>query len=745
MAVANHGIGTILGGGRYTILGRIGQGNMGEVFLARDDHLGIDVVIKFPVSPSAPTSDADFLERFDREMCSLIRLSHPHVVKVIDVGRHDGHPYIVMQHLAGGSLKDRAGVEPDGRGRPMPAASLAGWLLDVARALDFIHGQGFVHRDVKPANILFDGHGNAFIGDFGIIKALATVGDPAQASGGSLTAPGFLLGTPNYVAPEVVMGGAADGRADQYALAMTVHEVLAGTNVMAGPSPSATVVNQMNLTPPPLTALIPGVPARLSYAVQRGLEKDPARRFGSCTAFAREALYGLAYNPEVAAALSSRSGPEEIPVLFSADPHAPPDASAETALAGAPGRGRRPWWSRRRALAVAAGLTALILAGVFAVFWRRETPPLHGVTGSQGASSPAAGAPVDAPVTVNIVYGTEKQAWLEMALAEYRKRPEGRGVTINLIGMGSVEGAQAVLAGEKPVPVHVWSPASSAYRDVFESEWRVKYGGGRSPIGRAENLALTPMVFVLWKERYEAFVKKYGKVTFRHLAEAVQEPTGWGAIAGKPEWGVFKFAHTHPNKSNSGFLSLVLMAYEFSGKHRGLTLSDITDAKFQAWLRAFERGVTRHGGSLTHSTGTMTREMVLRGPSQYDCLVLYENLAVDNVAKARDRWGDLYVAYPEPNLWNDHPYYVLDAPWCGPAERAAAGRFLDFLLTEPVQRQALEHGFRPGNPAVPVRSADSPLVRAEAFGVRIDVPPIAEPPRAEVVDNLLSTFQRIEP
>jgi Ca-activated chloride channel family protein len=317
-------------------------------------------------------------------------------------------------------------------------------------------------------------------------------------------------------------------------------------------------------------------------------------------------------------------------------------------------------------------------------------------------------------------------------------------VTINLIGKGSVEGAQMILAGGTPVPTHVWSPASSAYLDVFLNEWKVKFGSGQ-PIARAENLALTPMVFVMWKTRYEAFVKKYGTVNFRSLAQAVQEPGGWGEIAGQPKWGLFKFGHTHPNKSNSGLLTLALMASEFSGKQRRLELSDIADAKFQTWLRSFERGLTRHGGGLTNSTGTMMREMLVRGPSQYDCVVLYENLAVDNLEKARNLWGDLYVSYPEPNLWNEHPYYILDVPWSGPDERDAAGKFLDFLLSEPVQRQALEHGFRPGNPAVPVRGTDSPLVRGEPFGVRIDPPTMAEPPRADVVDSLLSSFQRIEP
>ena len=228
----------------------------------------------------------------------------------------------------------------------------------------------------------------------------------------------------------------------------------------------------------------------------------------------------------------------------------------------------------------------------------------------------------------------------------------------------------------------------------------------------------------------------------------MQEPEGWGKIAGQPEWGLFKFGHTDPNKSNSGLQTLVLMAYEFAGKQRGLTVSDITEQRFQAWLRSFERGITRHGSSLTHSTGTLMEEMVLRGPSQYDCLVVYENLAIDYMEAAIQRWGtegEFYVAYPDPNVWNEHPYYILDVPWSDDRQRKAAADFLKFLMSEPVQRRALEHGFRPGNPAVPVNSPESPLVRNQKYGLKINLPVISEPPSADVTTNLLGSFRRLEP
>ena len=284
-------IGLEIADGRYKILGRVGQGSMGQVYLAHDQRLLTDVVLKFPFAAGGISSGPEFLDRFAREVRSLVQLSHPHIVKVFDVGELEGRPFVAMQFLAGGSLKDRIACGPAGEPRPMPLRSLADWLLEIAKALDFIHAQRHIHRDVKPANILFDRHGHAFLGDFGIIKALTS--EQADWRENSLTAPGFLVGTPNYVAPEIVMGRPFDGRVDQYSLAMTVHEALSGMNCMEGPTPSATVVNQTMVVPPALTELNPSVPKRLSDVLSRGLAKQPGERFESCAVLAQEILAAI--------------------------------------------------------------------------------------------------------------------------------------------------------------------------------------------------------------------------------------------------------------------------------------------------------------------------------------------------------------------------------------------------------------------------------------------------------------------
>jgi Ca-activated chloride channel family protein len=396
---------------------------------------------------------------------------------------------------------------------------------------------------------------------------------------------------------------------------------------------------------------------------------------------------------------------------------------------------------------MALGLLALVVAGIGRGLWNR--PP--GVPPARPESTVAAPADTDglspAPpqpdsVEINVAYGTEKQQWLEAATAAFEKTPAGRGITVNLHGMGSMEGARAVLDGPKPIPIQVWSPASSAYRDLFDRQWRTKHQN--QPILKADNLALTPMVFVMWRDRHEPFLKRFRAVSFQTVNEAMNLPGGWGTIANQPEWGRFKFGHTHPDQSNSGLLTLVLMAYQFAKKEHNLTHADVAQPGFQEWLRGFEMGVARPAGSLTSSTGTLMREMVLRGPSQYDCLLIYENLAIDYLDAARDRWGDLQVDYPEPNIWNEHPYYILDVPWSDPRQRAAAGEFLKFLMSAPIQERALEHGFRPGNPAVSLRFSESPFIRNSKHGVRIDLPRICEPPNDEVVQDLLDSFRRIE-
>jgi len=379
---------------------------------------------------------------------------------------------------------------------------------------------------------------------------------------------------------------------------------------------------------------------------------------------------------------------------------------------------------------VVIAVVGACLYGAYALFARRTSltpvPP-----GTQGEEPTLAGL---GDSEIGLAYGTEKQRWLEWAAQEFQKTKAGKKTKVNLIPKGSLEGAQAILSQDKRI--HIWSPASAVYKDVFVQDWQAKFGN--NPILKEETLALSPMVFVFWKERYDAFKSKMGAVTFQTISAALAEKSGWQGIAGKPEWGFFKFGHTHPNQSNSGLVTLVLAAYSFHNKTRNMQLQDILDVNFQTWLQAMERGVS----GLSNSTGNMMKEMVLKGPSSFDALFVYENVAIDYMKNAEGRWGQLQVIYPDKNMWNENPYYIIDAPWSSSEQRKAAAEFLNFLMSEPVQKEALSHGFRPGNPNVPIKFPGSLFETYAPFGIRVDVGAVCEPPRAEVVNNLLAGWQR---
>lgn len=365
-----------------------------------------------------------------------------------------------------------------------------------------------------------------------------------------------------------------------------------------------------------------------------------------------------------------------------------------------------------------------------------STEQVNAVAASPTAGVVPAARPAEAPtVELGFAYGTEKKRWIEDAVEEFAKSPGGRGIRVTLYPLGSLEAAQAILRGD--TKIHAWSPASALYKDTFVSEWSVK-NNGKNPILKEEQLALTPMVFVTWAERSEAFLKKYNEVTFVTVAKALAERGGWSGIAEKPEWGLFKFGHTHPNESNSGLATLLLMAYDFTGKTRDLTLKDIVDPKFQDTMVSVENAVS----GMSSSTGNMMKEMVLKGPSSYDSLFVYESVAIDFMKNAEGRWGELRVSYPKRNLWNDNPCYILDVPWSTPEQRKAADQFMKFLLSAPVQQKSIVHGFRPANPQVPVRSPGSPFVDYEKYGIKQDIGQTCDIPKAEVINNLLQMWQR---
>lgn len=259
---------------RYRVERLLGRGGMGSAFLALDAKVGRRVVVKAPHEELL--TDPEFRERFGREIRSLLDLEHPHVVRVIDVGDADGVPYVVLPYLGGGTLRDRMTRS----GGTLTVREVVEWLSPVAQALDFLHGRGWLHRDVKPDNVLFDEAGHAFLADFGIVKA-------AGAVSSSLTRTGPTPGSPKYMAPEAALDRELGPPYDQYALAVVVYECLAGRGPFNAEGRMADALAKASQEPTPLGAVAPQVSSALAAAVMTALARDPARRHTSCAAFAQ--------------------------------------------------------------------------------------------------------------------------------------------------------------------------------------------------------------------------------------------------------------------------------------------------------------------------------------------------------------------------------------------------------------------------------------------------------------------------
>ena len=239
---------------------------MGDIYHATDATLGRAVAVKVLADRFA--QDESVRSRFTREALAAARLSSdPNTVTIFDVGEWNGHPFIVMEYLPGGSLEEtlrREGAQP-------PARVLA-WLAQAATALDGAHRAGIVHRDVKPANLMLDAEGNVHVGDFGIASA---------AGLDSFTAPGTVLGTAGYLAPEQARGERATPATDRYALGVVAFELLSGARPFERESATAEAAAHVNAPVPSISALRPDLPRELDAVFARALAKDPAARHRS--------------------------------------------------------------------------------------------------------------------------------------------------------------------------------------------------------------------------------------------------------------------------------------------------------------------------------------------------------------------------------------------------------------------------------------------------------------------------------
>ena len=267
---------------RYEIIQKIGEGGMGAVFLAQDLRLKRQVAVKRLIFQGNPAHMEMFLKRFEREALAMASFSHPNIVSVYDFGQDEEGVYLVLEYMPGGALSDRM------RQQSFSLDQAIQLVLPLADALQEIHDRGQIHRDIKPSNVLFDTYGNPKLADFGVVKLLES------ESSHTLTATGVAVGTPAYMAPELISGEASPAT-DQYALGVVLYELATGKKPFIGRTPMETLtMHKYEPLPNPRT-INPALPDWFCRVLTLTMRKEPHQRYSTIRAFADALRAGNTY------------------------------------------------------------------------------------------------------------------------------------------------------------------------------------------------------------------------------------------------------------------------------------------------------------------------------------------------------------------------------------------------------------------------------------------------------------------
>jgi Ca-activated chloride channel family protein len=329
-------------------------------------------------------------------------------------------------------------------------------------------------------------------------------------------------------------------------------------------------------------------------------------------------------------------------------------------------------------------------------------------------------------------YGSEKEKWINDVTAAFNRRGAklqgGKTIFVRALPMGSGETIDNILSGR--LQAHLASPASAAFIKLGNAESRAKTG--KDLIGSTDNLVLSPVVIAMWKPMAEAIGWGKNPLGWADILALARNENGWQAY-GHPQWGKFKFGHTHPEFSNSGLISLFAEAYAASGKTAGLKLADLERPQTKQFVAGVEQSVVHYGSS----TGFFGRKMFANGPEYLSAAVLYESMVVESYSQSNLPFPVVAIYPKEGTFWSDHPVGVVERDWVTPEHREAAKIYVQYLLAHAQQEKAMAYGFRPASLDVPLAA---PLDSNHGIDAK-EPKTTLEVPSVDVINALLQLWK----
>jgi Ca-activated chloride channel family protein len=352
---------------------------------------------------------------------------------------------------------------------------------------------------------------------------------------------------------------------------------------------------------------------------------------------------------------------------------------------------------------------------------------------SRTPSETASSAPSGNTLELTFTYGSEKEKWINEVTEAFNRSGQrtrsSKRIYVHAIPMGSGEAIDEVLEGRRQP--HIISPASAAFIKLGNAQSQSKYG--KDLIASTDNLVLSPVVIAMWKPMAEALGWGKKPIGWADILALARSQKGWEAY-GYPQWGRFKFGHTHPQFSNSGLISLFAEVYAASGKTAGLTVADVNKTHTADFLSGIEKSVVHYGSS----TGFFGRQMFSTGPQYLSAAVLYENMVIESYSQTNLPFPVVAIYPKEGTFWSDHPIGIVEREWVAPEYREAAKVYIQYLLQQPQQEKAITYGFRPGAVDVPLASPID-----QAHGVDPKEPQTTlEVPAVPVMDAILNLWQQ---